>query len=117
MPDEAATDGWKTQAEAAEILGCSEKTVTRLAGQKRIQKVMRPNPGRRPTPVYNADDIEVIRAKAAQVEAFPVPAAKGPVSALDELPGTAGPGAGAAAGDSWKRLYSCAAITPPKIDG
>ena len=34
-------DGWKTQAEAAEILKCSQKTIGRMAAQKKIQRVMR----------------------------------------------------------------------------
>ena len=40
-------DDWKTQAEAAEILKCSQKTVGRMAAQKKIQRVLRRVPGRR----------------------------------------------------------------------
>ena len=36
---------WKTQAEAAEILKCSEKTVGRMAAQKKIERVLRRVPG------------------------------------------------------------------------
>ena len=32
---------WKTQAEAAEILKCSDKTVGRMAAQKKIERVLR----------------------------------------------------------------------------
>ena len=41
---------WKTQAEAAEILKCSEKTVGRMAAQKKIERVLRRVPGRKPMP-------------------------------------------------------------------
>ena len=65
-------DGWKTQAEAAEILKCSQKTIGRMAAQKKIQRVMRRVPGRKPMPVFNPDDIEAIRVEMVQVEPFPV---------------------------------------------
>ena len=65
-------DDWKTQAEAAEILKCSQKTVGRMAAQKKIQRVLRRVPGRKPMPVFNPDDIETIRAETVQVEPFPV---------------------------------------------
>ena len=65
-------DNWKTQAEAAEILKCSQKTIGRMAAQKKIQRVLRRVPGRKPMPVFNPDDIEVIRAEMVQVEPFPV---------------------------------------------
>ena len=65
-------DDWKTQAEAAEILKCSQKTVGRMAAQKKIQRVLRRVPGRKPMPVFNPDDIEAIRAEMVQVEPFPV---------------------------------------------
>ena len=65
-------DDWRTKAEAAEILGCSEKTVERYAKQKRIQKVMRRNPGRKAMPVFHPGDIETLRAEAVQLEPFPV---------------------------------------------
>ena len=63
---------WKTQAEAAEILKCSEKTVRRMAAQKKIERVLRRVPGRKPMPVFNPDDIEAIRAETAQPKPFPV---------------------------------------------
>ena len=62
----------KTQAEAAEILKCSEKTVGRMAAQKKIERVLRRIPGRKPMPVFNPDDIEAIRAETAQPKPFPV---------------------------------------------
>ena len=65
-------DDWKTQAEAAEILKCSQKTIGRMAGQKKIQRVLRRVPGRKPMPVFNPDDIEALRAEMMQVEPFPV---------------------------------------------
>ena len=72
MIDDMQLEHWKTKAEAAEILKCSEKTISRLADQKRIQKVMRRNPGHRAQPVFNPDDIEAIRGDQDQIEAFPV---------------------------------------------
>ena len=45
MIDDTQLEHWKTKAEASEILKCSEKTISRLAAQKRIQKLMRRNPG------------------------------------------------------------------------
>ena len=65
-------DDWKTQAEAAEILKCSQKTVGRMAAQKKIQRVLRRVPGRKPMPIFNPDDIAALRAEMAQVEPFPV---------------------------------------------
>ena len=65
-------DGWKTQTEAGEILKCSQKTIGRRAAQKKIQRVLRHVPGRKPMPVFNPDDIEAIRAEMVQVEPFPV---------------------------------------------
>ena len=55
-------DEWKTQAEAAEILKCSQRTIGRMAGQKKIQRILRRVPGRKPMPVFNPDDIEALRA-------------------------------------------------------
>ena len=65
-------DDWKTQAEAAEILKCSQRTIGRMAGQKKIQRMLRRVPGRKPMPVFNPDDIEALRAEMVQVEPFPV---------------------------------------------
>ena len=96
MPTHSA-DEWKTQSQAAAILGCSEKTIARLAQRKQLQKKMRPNPGRRPTPVYYAADIERVRAEAAQVEGFPVPQSRAPEMGL-QLPPAPAPAAGAALG-------------------
>ena len=36
MIDDMQLEHWKTKAEAAEILKCSEKTISRLADQKRM---------------------------------------------------------------------------------
>ena len=65
-------DDWKTKGEAAELLGCSEKTVERYAKQNRIQKVLRRNPGRKAMPVFHPGDIETLRAEAVRLKAFPV---------------------------------------------
>ena len=65
-------DEWKTQAEAAEILKCSQRTIGRMAGQKKIQRILRRVPGRKPMPVFNPDDIEALRAEMVQIEPFPV---------------------------------------------
>ena len=72
MIDDTQLEHWKTKAEASEILKCSEKTISRLAAQKRIQKLMRRNPGRRAQPVFSPDDIEALRGDQDQIEAFPV---------------------------------------------
>ena len=82
-------DDWKTQAEAAEILRCSQKTVGRMAAQKKIQRVLRRVPGRKPMPVFNPDDIEAIRAEMVQVEPFPVKE-RGKGKALARLPSQGG---------------------------
>ena len=78
-------DDWKTQAEAAEILKCSQKTVGRMAAQKKIQRVLRRVPGRKPMPVFNPDDIEAIRAETAEPKAFPVKE-RGEEKALAHVP-------------------------------
>ena len=72
MIDDTQLEHWKTKAEASEILKCSEKTISRLAAQKLIQKLMRRNPGRRAQPVFSPDDIEALRGDQDQIEAFPV---------------------------------------------
>ena len=82
-------DDWKTQAEAAEILKCSQKTVSRMAAQKKIQRVLRRVPGRKPMPVFNPDDIEAIRAEMVQVEPFPVKE-QGEVKTLARQPSQGG---------------------------
>ena len=63
---------WKTKAEAAAILECSEKTIERMVGRKEIERRDRRIPGRKPLPVYNPKDIEKALQKTAAVEAFPV---------------------------------------------
>ena len=65
-------EDWKTQTEAAEILKCSQKTIGRMAAQKKIQRIMRRVPGRKPMPVFNPGDIETIRVEMVQAEPFPV---------------------------------------------
>ena len=65
-------DAWKSKSEAAQIIGCSPKTIERLATQKKIQKAMRRIPGRKATPVYHPGDIEAIRAGTAQLEPFQI---------------------------------------------
>ena len=67
---------WKTQAEAAEILKCSEKTISRMAGQNKIQRALRRVPGRKPMPVFNPIDVERIRSETMEVKPFPVAGAK-----------------------------------------
>ena len=70
MSQEQQLDAWKSKTEAAQILGCSLKTIERLATQKKIQKAMRRIPGRKAKPVYHPGDIEAIRAGTAQLEPF-----------------------------------------------
>ena len=61
---------WKSKSEAAHILRCSNKTIERLAGQNKIQKVMRRIPGRRSTPVYHPGDIEGCAPKPQTLNRF-----------------------------------------------
>ena len=63
---------WKSQAEAAEILKCSEKTISRMAAQGKIEKAMRRVPGRKPMPVFNPRDIERLRSETVDLKPFPV---------------------------------------------
>jgi len=63
---------WKSQAEAAEILKCSEKTISRMARQGKIEKAMRRVPGRKPMPVFNPRDIERLRSETVDLQPFPV---------------------------------------------
>ena len=67
---------WKSAPEAAEILKCSEKTISRMAGQGKIQRALRRVPGRKPMPVFNPTDIERIRGETVEVKPFAEPAAK-----------------------------------------
>ena len=67
---------WKTQAEAAEILKCSGKTISRMAAQNKIQRALRRVPGRKPMPVFNPIDGERLRAETVEVKPFPVEAPK-----------------------------------------
>ena len=63
---------WKTQEEPAEILECSKKTIGRMAEQKKIQRLLRRVPGRKPMPVFNPADIEALRVKTVEAQPFPV---------------------------------------------
>ena len=65
-------DLWKTKNEAAAILGCSVKTVDRLAAAGKIKKQERRVPGRRPLPVFNPKDIERKLEESAVLKAVPV---------------------------------------------
>ena len=64
---------WKTQTEAAEILKCSEKTISRMAAQNKIQRALRRVPGRKPMPVFNPIDVERIRGETVDVQPFVPP--------------------------------------------
>ena len=64
---------WKTQTEAAEILKCSEKTISRMAAQNKIQRALRRVPGRKPMPVFNPIDVERIRSETVEVQPFVPP--------------------------------------------
>ena len=61
---------WKTLTEAAEILKCSNRTILRMAEQKRIQRVSRRIPGRKPMPIFNPLDLEAIRKETLENEPF-----------------------------------------------
>ena len=47
-----------------------KKTIARMADQKKIQRVLRRVPGRKPMPVFNPDDIEALRVKTVEAEPF-----------------------------------------------
>ena len=64
---------WKTQTEAATMLECSEKTISRYATQNKIQRALRRVPGRKPMPVFNPADIERIRGETVEVKPFAEP--------------------------------------------
>ena len=79
-------EDWKTQAEAAEILQVSPRTIARLAAQQKLQRGLRRVPGRKPLPVFHPGDIEAIRAETVQVKPFPVserPDGNGPGSSAE----------------------------------
>ena len=61
---------WKTKAEAAAILGTSEKAIERYANKGTIRRAERLIPGRRPLPVYHPEDID--KLKGQTIEATPV---------------------------------------------
>lgn len=49
--------GWPTKAQAARIIGCSTKTVEKLARDGKLEKSMLPQPGGSPIAVYNPGDV------------------------------------------------------------
>ena len=67
---------WKSAAEAAEILKCSEKTISRMAAQGKIEKALRRVPGRKPMPVFNPRDIDRMHSQTVDLKPFPVEAVK-----------------------------------------
>ena len=67
-------DQWKTKAEAAQILGVSEKTVERMAERGELGKAERKIPGRRPLPVFDPDDIEKVQKQTLRPQPLLVPA-------------------------------------------
>lgn len=57
---------WMTKAEAAAILGCSERTLDRLtAAGVGPERRLRPRQGAKPEPVYNPEDVERLAPAAA----------------------------------------------------
>jgi transposase-like protein len=56
---------WVPQAEAAERLGVSEKTLVRWAQDKKLQRGDRPREGKKPEPVYHPSDVERLEAERA----------------------------------------------------
>jgi|HubBroStandDraft_4_1064222.scaffolds.fasta_scaffold278705_2 excisionase family DNA binding protein len=57
---------WKTKAEAAAILRCSEKTVERYAEKGDLDRKTRRVPGRRPLPVFSPDDLDRLQKESIQ---------------------------------------------------
>ncbi len=66
-------EGWKTKSEVVALLQCSERTVERMATEKKIQKAIRRIPGRKGLPVFNPEDIERVRQETMAPEGFLVP--------------------------------------------
>lgn len=63
---------WLTKAEAAQLLGISERTLERLVARGEVQQAARRIPGRKPLVVLHPGDVEKIRQETAQ-PAFVVP--------------------------------------------
>lgn len=59
-------DLWKTKAEAASMLNCSEKTIERYAEKGQLARKSRRVPGRVPLPVFSPDDLERIQKESIQ---------------------------------------------------
>lgn len=62
---------WPTKPEAAARLGISERSLERLVEQgKPPERRMRQRPGKRPEPVFNPEEVEMleIRAFCLQIE-------------------------------------------------
>lgn len=65
---------WMTKAEAAAILGCSERTLDRLAAAGMgPERRLRPRQGAKPEPVYNPADVERLAPAAAPAVVFGPP--------------------------------------------
>lgn len=62
---------WLTKEQAAQKLGVSERTVMRLAGDKKIQQKLRPRSGGSPLAVFNPEDVERIASERSAVEGEP----------------------------------------------
>ena len=62
---------WLTKAEAARKIGCSVKTVERLADTGKLEQQMRPRPGGSPVAVFNPKDVERAASERAAAEGRP----------------------------------------------
>jgi hypothetical protein len=76
---------WRTVAEAASQIGCSKRTIERLAAAKKLESRLRPTPGSPAVAVYNPDDVQRLAA-----ERRPAPAP----FVLDGIPAASGNGNG-----------------------
>ena len=60
---------WKTRKRPPRSWS-ARKNDCPVADQKKIQRVLRRVPGRKPMPVFNPDDIEALRVKTVEAEPF-----------------------------------------------
>jgi excisionase family DNA binding protein len=77
------TDNWPTQAEAAERLGISQKSLGRYADKGMVEMRKRPTPGRKPVNVCNPDDIARLEPKAHLMPTTAITAAENTALALE----------------------------------
>jgi excisionase family DNA binding protein len=85
MPDETYAS-WLTKQQAAEKIGCSTKTVEKLAADRKLQQAFRRSPAGAKVAVYHPEDVAHEAAtRNPNPEAFEVPARGIPLKALRDM--------------------------------